>query len=391
MDKNKYRVYYPVEYFNPHVHLEYDYNNNSDLNEAEIKALQYEDYKNKYINNKIIKNKEFINKYNKNVLLYQEEQKIKNKEEEMNKQKEKEEKLLRTKNFNDNVFEKNMKSFRQKNIISKSLNIPKRNTNKKNINHIQEIRVVNHKIENENNENNIERFIPKKRILGRINNDFSSDNLDKNDFILKNININSNNNNFNESINLNTNLEENIKKENNNINLNNNIIDLRGNIEDELIKEIRNKKKYCNNNEIKDEIDEKINNIKRFRNHGYLPEKKDIIKKNASKKQIKNKKFFSEFERRRFIKALKHIITERLGEHNIIIQNICNCGNLKKQLTALVEKGNLTVYALTEVECANNCVFYKNKKAYLKGINDVLDSIKNIAYENFHNKYKDKI
>ena len=62
---------------------------------------------------------------------------------------------------------------------------------------------------------------------------------------------------------------------------------------------------------------------------------------------------------------------------------------MQKQLTALVEKGNLTVYALTEVECANNCVFYKNKKAYLKSINDVLDSIKDIAYENFHNKYKD--
>ena len=180
-----------------------------------------------------------------------------------------------------------------------------------------------------------------------------------------------------------------IEKNKININLNENIVDLRGNIEEQLLEELKNKKKYQNNNEINDEINEKISNIKRFRNHGFLPPQKEFFEEKVIKRKSKNKKFFSEFERKRFIKALKHIITERLGEHNIYIQNICNCGNLQKQLTTLVEKGNLTVYALTEVECANNCVFYKNKKAYLKSINDVLDSIKDIAYENFHNKYKD--
>ena len=134
-----------------------------------------------------------------------------------------------------------------------------------------------------------------------------------------------------------------------------------------------------------------MSTIKKFRVHGVLPRQNEISEIKKEKKEKKKKKFFSEFERRRFIKALKNIFTERLGEHNIYIQNICNCGNLQNQLTALVEKGNLTVYALTEVECANNCVFYKNKKAYLKAINDVLKSIKDIAYENFHNKYKDKI
>ena len=123
----------------------------------------------------------------------------------------------------------------------------------------------------------------------------------------------------------------------------------------------------------------------------YSQKKKQEIKKEQTKKFFKNKKFMSQFEKKRFIKALKRIFTERLGEHNIYIQNICSCGNLQKQLTAIVEKGNLTVYALTEVECANNCVFYNNKKEYLKNINDVLKSIKNIKYENFHNKYKENI
>ena len=143
-----------------------------------------------------------------------------------------------------------------------------------------------------------------------------------------------------------------------------------------------------NNNEIKDEVNDKISTIKRFRTYGVLPDQSQQ-ENDKNKKKEKNKKFSSEFERRRFIKALKNIITERLGEHNIYIQNICSCGNLQKQLTALVEKGNFTVYALTEVDCANNCAFYKNKKDYLKSINDVLNSIKNIAYENFHNKNKE--
>ena len=60
-----------------------------------------------------------------------------------------------------------------------------------------------------------------------------------------------------------------------------------------------------------------------------------------------------------------------------------------KTINRFSRKGNLTVYALTDVDCANNCVFYKNKKSYLKNINDVLNSIKDLAYENFYNKYKE--
>ena len=359
MAKNVYGSLYPVEYFNPHVHLEYDYNNNLDLNEAEIKALQHEEYKNKYDERKIIKNMEFINKYNKNVLLYQEEQKMKNKEEETNRNREKSEKILKKKNFIKTVDEKNIKP----NQKSKTINKMSKNINREK----QLVKVINHNIDYDdgNKDFNIDQFVPKKRLLKESNNKLSMDYSDKNDSTSQNLN-------------------ENLAK---NDNKNNNIVDLRTNIEEILLEEFKNKHKY--KNDLKDEINEKIYNIKRFRNHGFLPsQNNNIVEKNP--KKIKKKKFSSEFERRRFIKALKHIITERLGEHNIYIQNICNCGNLQKQLTALVEKGNITVYALTEVECANNCVFYNNKKAYLKCINDVLKSIKNISYDNFHNKYKDK-
>ena len=400
---NKYGVCYPVEYFNPHVHLEYDNNNYPDLNEAEIKALQYEEYKNKNNENKKLKNQEFTNKYSINLVQYQEELKMKNKEEEAIKQKEKTDKLIKNKNFNKTVFEKNMKPFTLRDKNAKSLNrITKTNNNNKK--HLKEVKVVNHSNGNinididmnvDNNKYNInndefDKFVPKKRLLKSNNNQFSNDNndnLDNNVFILKS-NLNINDNIYEENMDNNLNINENKNNEKDKINLNENIVDLRGNIEEQLLEELKNKKKY-HNNEINDEINEKISNIKRFRNHGFLPPQNEFVEEKKTKKKSKNKKFFSEFERKRFIKALKHIITERLGEHNIYIQNICNCGNLQKQLTALVEKGNLTVYALTEVECANNCVFYKNKKAYLKSINDVLDSIKDIAYENFHNKYKD--
>jgi hypothetical protein len=326
---------------------------------------------------------------------------MKNKEEEYIQQMKKKEKLLKNQNFNKNVYEKNMRPFSHRVTKSKTLNKSIKSF-KKNNNKV--IKIINHINENQNkNDNNLnERFIPKKRILENISNQgwLDDDNVQYGRDIEKDIfyqncndmkkNADDENNNNNIKIILNKN------NENNNVNLNSdnnnkNIIDLRANIEEQLMQELKIKNNKNKNNEINEEISDKMSSIKRFRAQGVLPRQDAISEKKKKKTETKKKKFFSEFERRRFIKALKNIFTERLGEHNIYIQNICNCGNLQNQLTALVEKGNLTVYALTEVECANNCVFYKNKKAYLKAINDVLKSIKNIAYENFHNKYKDRI
>ena len=71
MEKYSYEYNYPIEYYSPpHVHLEYDYNtknNLNNLNEAEIKALHLEEYKNKYEVIKKLKNKQFIQKCNKSI------------------------------------------------------------------------------------------------------------------------------------------------------------------------------------------------------------------------------------------------------------------------------------------------------------------------------------
>ena len=389
MQKYYLRNVYPVEYFNPHVQLEYDIGNDLylDCNEAEIKALQYDEFKNKYEEMKKLKNDNYKERFNKNALLYEEELKMKNKEEELSKRKEDAEKLLKRQNFNKTVFNNNMqqishRNFRKANTLDKD-----RNTKNK-YNQYKEIKILYHNDEDINTYNaeddlnsHTKLFLPKRTFLkGEGSDQFLVDDNGYNDGFnkyLDDLNINQNNE-----------FDEKIKSKNR---LNNNIVDLRGDIEEELLKELKNKNRHGNNFYLKDEINDKISNIKRFRSHGVLPERCIPISQRKPKMKQKTKKFYSEFERKRFIKALKHIITERLGAHDIYIQNICSCGNLQRQLTALVEQGNLAVYALTDVECANNCEFYKNKKAYLKNINDVLKSIKDISYENFHNKYKDKI
>lgn len=389
MKKYYLRNVYPAEYFNPHVQLEYNIENDLhlDCNEAEIKALQYDEYKNKYEEIKKLKNDNYKEIFDKNALLYQEELRMKNREE-MSKRKEDAEKILKKQNFNKTVFNNNMKQLSHRNFRKANTLDKDRNTKNK-CNEFKEIKVINHDNQDintyhaEEDFNSIKKlFVPKRTFL--------KDDKMSNQFLVVDNGNDDGFNRFFDELNLNQNNEfdERMKSKNT---LNNNIVDLRGDIEEELLKELKNKKSQGNNFHLKDEINNKISNIKRFRSQGVLPERFIPISQRKPKKKQKIKKFYSEFERKRFIKALKNIFTERLGAHDIYIQNICSCGNLQKQLTALVEQGNLTVYALTDVECANNCEFYKNKKAYLKSINDVLKSIKDIAYENFHNKYKDKI
>ena len=292
-------------------------------------------------------------------------------------------------NYNKTVYEKNQKKKiinNNKNLIwIKPENIKNKTQNKNKIN---------------NNIINNEKKINKEYIvINHNNNDINNDivNLQSTDsnFIKKktiliksesNDDINDKENNININISVNENLKNKTNENNEN---NENIIDLRNNIQYLLDTKLTKKENININKEDKrDQINEKINELKQFRYDGTLPEKKIQSEKQSKKHIIKNKKFLSDFEKKRYIKALKNIFTERLGEHNIYIQNICSCGNLQKQLTALVERGHITIYALTNIECANNCIFYKNKKEYMKCIYDILNSIKKIKYENFHNKYK---
>ena len=366
--------------YNPHVHLEFDLAN-AGVNEAELKAMQQERYKFIKEENKRKNDIAFFDKYNQNVMRYQEEQRIKNREEQLNKLREQNEQIMRKQLFNKTVYENNMRP-----ILKEKEKLKKANTMKTtSMNPQKEIKVNYNKDEVISfNQNNI------------INNNNQKNNLDD-----KNCELTGTMNIYKDTYIENKQKNDAKKEENENNEKDEFVVDLRDDLEAQLLSEIKNKNKlkYKENNIAPEELDNKLNEIKKFRTYGFLPsnqEQNENLHKKTQKKvnkknNSKNKhKFSSEFEKRRFIKAMKNIFTERLGEHNIYIQNICNCGNLQKQLTALVEKGNLTVYALTDVECANNCIFYKKPKEYLKSINDVLNSIKDISYENFHNKYKDK-
>ena len=398
------------------IHLEYNFIQNKNMNEAELNALKEIEASKKRNELRESKNKEFKKKYNEKMLSYREEQKKKNEEEELIKKAERLELIQKMNNFNKTLQEKNMK----KNIINNNNHLiwPKtektKNKNKSkdekdiNKNSNKKIMIINHTDKNKDLiifKSMDSNFIPKKTILKSSSININTNN--DNDIITNDININYNSeNNFirkktllkssnellKDKIGIEDSKESFKNEETENENKNENVIDLRSNIE-YMINSQFNKKQFLFNNskekdDIKNQINERINDLKKFRDEGLFPEKNIQVKTNKKKRFNLNKKFLSEFERKRFIKALKNIFTERLGAHNIYIQNICSCGNLQKQLTAIVEKGNLTVYALTEVECANNCVFYKNKKEYMKCINDVLNSIKKIKYENFHNKYK---
>ena len=407
---------YPKSVPNPPIHLEYNFIQNKNMNEAELNALKEIEASKKRNELRESKNKEFKKKYNEKMLSYREEQKKKNEEEELIKKAERLELIQKMNNFNKTLQEKNMK----KNIINNNNHLiwPKtektKNKNKSkdekdiNKNSNKKIMIINHTDKNKDLiifKSMDSNFIPKKTILKSSSININTNN--DNDIITNDININYNSeNNFirkktllkssnellKDKIGIEDSKESFKNEETENENKNENVIDLRSNIE-YMINSQFNKKQFLFNNskekdDIKNQINERINDLKKFRDEGLFPEKNIQVKTNKKKRFNLNKKFLSEFERKRFIKALKNIFTERLGAHNIYIQNICSCGNLQKQLTAIVEKGNLTVYALTEVECANNCVFYKNKKEYMKCINDVLNSIKKIKYENFHNKYK---
>ena len=379
-------ISYPKTVPNPNIQLEYNFNQNQNLNLAEKNALIQIENTKKLEDIKKSKQKEFKKKYNEKILSYYDEQKKKNEEEELNKKSQNFYRIQKMQNFNNTVYEKNQKKkiinnnknliwIKPENIKNKTQNKNKINNNiinnEKKIN--KEYIVINHNNNDINNDivnlqSTDSNFIKKKTILIK-----SESNDD--------ININGNNININISVN------ENLKNKTNENN--ENIIDLRNNIQYLLDTKLTKKENININKEDKrDQINEKINELKQFRYDGTLPEKKIQSEKQSKKHIIKNKKFLSDFEKKRYIKALKNIFTERLGEHNIYIQNICSCGNLQKQLTALVERGHITIYALTNIECANNCIFYKNKKEYMKCIYDILNSIKKIKYENFHNKYK---
>ena len=62
------------------------------------------------------------------------------------------------------------------------------------------------------------------------------------------------------------------------------------------------------------------------------------------------------------MKALKNLMIEKFKEKSIVIPNICSCGQLQKQLDTLLEDKNVSVYSIVNIECANNCIYYKKNQ-----------------------------
>ena len=353
---------YPYEYTNPQVYLEYN-TKKLNLNEAEAKALQQIEYRNKKTELKKLKQKEYIRKYNKSALIYEEERRMKNREEQMLKKKEQDEQILRIQNYNKTVYQNNMKPF----LKEKAQTINRQNMNKR-----------RKKVGKKNEKNLVKQqksgksFDKKTRMEVKDNEEFETKE------ILDNLMENKNKNKADNNSNLHVKNNLNLSKSNDATGSNNNVVDLRIGLENQVLEEIKLKNMLLTNNELLDKVDDKISTIKKFRTLGLLPE--EAKSKSKSKKKERNKKMNSEFERRRFIKAINNIIREKLSEKNLNLKNICNCGKKKKKLDSMIEKDNLN--SLNDVECDENCIFYNNKEIYLEAINEVLKYIKNIYLEN---------
>lgn len=72
------------------------------------------------------------------------------------------------------------------------------------------------------------------------------------------------------------------------------------------------------------------------------------------------RKLQKEKETERFIEALQAILKEKVLSRNIDLPPLCSCGP--------------TIWDTNPETCANNCVFYKNPKAYAKALSTVLGS-----------------
>lgn len=85
-------------------------------------------------------------------------------------------------------------------------------------------------------------------------------------------------------------------------------------------------------------------------------------KENKNKMDLakQHKKLQRERETERYIEALQAILKEKVLSRNIVLPPLCSCG--------------ATIWDTNPDTCANNCVFYKNPKAYAKALSTVLAS-----------------
>lgn len=353
-------------------------------NYAEINALQEEEALEK---KKKIKKDE----YERSMLKYKENnRKFKEKklEDALIKLKQKEEvkiQLKEKKDYNKSIKEINLKKnkrekeYKQSGNCSDICNYPNKEIkseiiNEENTNQYKAIINLN-----DNQKNNDDILIP-------------SDNFDKA------LNTNSNEKDVNENNSSNHNaIEE--KKTDYIINLRNEISEL---IKNTLLqqKQKQNQIKPCinsnpdnaeSNEYLYNDIASNLKHISQFRKTGFksITQSSSPIRNRELNQYIlfnSNTTRQKTLQELRFHKALKQILTERLGEKNIYLPNICSCGQLQISLDTLISEKNISVYSVFNINCANNCIYYKKRHEYEKSIKDILFSVRDLTFESFFDK-----
>ena len=211
-------------------------------------------------------------------------------------------------------------------------------------------------------------------------------------------------------------LAENATELNNNTktNINSQTVNLRNDIESHIKSQLINKclkskdlKQQQCDDEDDSKGDEELNKLREFRKYGKVEsiQKTDQselkLKKNqddfidekiANERQSKQYlQFKKELEKRRlinvnirYIKALRNVMIEKFKEKNIVIPNICSCGQLQRKLDKIIENKNVSVFSIVNSECANNCIYYNKTQEYHKALSDIISSVKNVKFENFN-------
>lgn len=157
-------------------------------------------------------------------------------------------------------------------------------------------------------------------------------------------------------------------------------------------------KPYVNSNDadnnkgfLLNDISSNLNNISLFRKKGFKSITRSSLSTSNKRKQVpsislsnakNNQKALQDM---RFHNALKQILSERLGEKNIYLPNICSCGQLRINLETLISEKNISVYSVFNSNCANNCIYYKKRHEYEKSISDILFSVRDLTFEAFFN------
>ncbi len=91
----------------------------------------------------------------------------------------------------------------------------------------------------------------------------------------------------------------------------------------------------------------------------------------------------NELQQKRYKKALRKLVIDRLNNKKIDIPSICSCGQLQRKIDSLLNENKLiTQDDLINVDCANNCIYYQKPGSYHRALTDIIQSIRTLQLEN---------